>query len=250
MVTMFGKIPHTTPEDPSQPIPVPASAATTDFWQQVGRQLIRVHQVPRTQLFVPTEVPSGINPDNLEPVRTTYAQYQGQSARNPERFVDRWIGPTSHHELPQMWTGRSVFVITKRGLKALSSPSKKLRLIAPPAPSTDQSSHPVQQSPQVEVSSSTASVQTARHGPKVLRLEPEERAWLLRVHKNLGHPDVQKLQVFLRECKVSGAIVEAVADLHCPTCHELQKPKIGRPAAIHPVREFGERVAHRRSYLD
>ena len=243
MVTMFGKIPHTTPEDPSQPIPVPASAAATDYWQQVGRQLIRVHQVPRTQLFVPAEVPSGINPDNLEPVRTTYAQYQRQSASNPERFVDRWIGPTSHHELPQMWTRRSVFVITKRGLKALSGPSKKLRLIAPPAPSTDQSSHPVQQSPQVEVSSSTASVQTARHGPKVLRLEPEERAWLLRVHKNLGHPDVKKLQVFLRECKFSGAIVEAVEELHCPTCHELQKPKIGRPAAIHPVREFGERVA-------
>ena len=250
MVTMFGKIPHTTPENPPQSVPAPTSAANTDYWQQVGRQLIRVHQVPRTQLFVPTEVPSGINPDSLEPVRTTYAQFQGQSASNPERFVDRWVGPTSHHELPQMWTGRSVFVIAKRGLKALSSPTKKPRLIAPPVPCPDQhvtipgqSSHPVQQSPQVEVSSPTASIQTARHGPKVLRLEPEERAWLLRVHKNLGHPDVKKLQVFLRECKVSGAIVEAVEDLHCPTCHELQKPKIGRPAAIHPVREFGERVA-------
>ena len=126
-----------------------------------------------------------------------------------------------------------MFEITERPGSSILGVSKKARAEPHAVENQDQ---PNPERKELPVSKPCS----ANHGPKVQKLDPESRAWLLRVHKNLGHPDVQKLQIFLRECKVDSGIVEAVPDLHCPTCHEPQGPKIGRPAAIHPVREFDE----------
>ena len=33
-----------------------------------------------------------------------------------------------------------------------------------------------------------------KHWPKMLALTPEERQWIVKVHKNMGHPGTQKLR--------------------------------------------------------
>ncbi len=78
------------------------------------------------------------------------------------------------------------------------------------------------------------------HGPKFRALKPEERQWLTKVHSNLGHPNVTKMKNILQMQHVSPQVLEALADFHCDTCHELQRPKLARPAAVDIVREFND----------
>jgi len=80
------------------------------------------------------------------------------------------------------------------------------------------------------------------HGPKFLQLDKVTRQWLSKVHHNLGHPSSVKLQLVLKQQGYSPEILQGVGDFHCSTCHELQEPRIARPAALSEVREFNDCV--------
>ena len=78
---------------------------------------------------------------------------------------------------------------------------------------------------------------------KIARRTPQQRSWLLQVHKNLGHPDAKKLSMVLKQQGASPEITEAVPDLQCPTCWAHQQPKLGRPSSIHLHRDFNDRIS-------
>ena len=80
------------------------------------------------------------------------------------------------------------------------------------------------------------------HGPKFVQLAKTTRQWISKVHHNLGHPSSVKLQLVLKQQGYSSEILQGVGDFHCSTCHELQEPKIARPAAVSEVREFNDCV--------
>jgi hypothetical protein len=67
------------------------------------------------------------------------------------------------------------------------------------------------------------------HGPKFKALNPQTRQWLNKIHHNLGHPGVNKLQQVLKQQGIS-------------TCHELQVPKIARPAVLSEPKDFNDVV--------
>ena len=81
------------------------------------------------------------------------------------------------------------------------------------------------------------------HGPAFLQLPPKQRRALIKVHGNLGHPHCQKLQNVLRQQNWPSDMVNAVADMKCSTCQELQRPKIQRSAAVKDDLDFGDIVA-------
>ena len=83
---------------------------------------------------------------------------------------------------------------------------------------------------------------TCHHGPKFLALPKGEKQWLSKIHYNLGHPNVSKLQMVLKQQGYASEIVEAVADFKCSTCHELQNPRIARPSVLSEPREFNDCV--------
>lgn len=67
----------------------------------------------------------------------------------------------------------------------------------------------------------------------VLGLHQEERNWVLKMHRNLGHPGSAKL---IEPCKHLGCpkhIMEAIPHLQCARRLETSKPSIPRPGAIH-----------------
>ena len=82
-----------------------------------------------------------------------------------------------------------------------------------------------------------------RHGPKFAALPPETQSWILKVHRNLGHPGAQKLTEFCRQLGCEKQILSAIGDLRCSTCIENQVPKLARPSSIHEHGDFGDVVA-------
>ena len=82
-----------------------------------------------------------------------------------------------------------------------------------------------------------------KHGPRFMMLKPETQAWLLKVHRNLGHPGAMKLTEFCRQLGCPSEILQAIGDLKCSTCAENQDPKIARPSSIHDHGDFGDVVA-------
>ena len=71
------------------------------------------------------------------------------------------------------------------------------------------------------------------HGPAVMKLSREDRALLVKIHKNAGHPGPDKLAYLLRQQGYRPELVAAVPDLACSACAMLSRPKISRPSAIH-----------------
>ena len=82
-----------------------------------------------------------------------------------------------------------------------------------------------------------------KHGPKFLALDQDTQRWLLKIHRNMGHPGNQKLMTFCRQIQCPETIVQGVADLKCSTCLENKTPSIARPSAIHEVQDFGDVVS-------
>ena len=78
------------------------------------------------------------------------------------------------------------------------------------------------------------------HGPKFRSLPKEQQNWISKIHHNLGHPNVAKLQNVLKQQGYSDEIIRGLADFHCSTCHETQAPRIARPATLSEAREFND----------
>ena len=82
-----------------------------------------------------------------------------------------------------------------------------------------------------------------KHGPLFQALKKEEQSWILKLHRNLGHPGAQKLVEFCRQLGCPDRILHAIPDVKCSTCAEVSRPKISRPSAIHEPVDFGEIVS-------
>ena len=82
-----------------------------------------------------------------------------------------------------------------------------------------------------------------KHGPRFLELKTEEQSWLLKLHRNLGHPGVTKLQEFCRQLNCPDRILQAIPDIKCSACAENRMPSVARTAAIHEATDFGEVIS-------
>ena len=82
-----------------------------------------------------------------------------------------------------------------------------------------------------------------KHGPLFQQLSSEEQNWLLKLHRNLGHPGTAKLTEFCRQLQCPEHISKAIGDLRCSTCQETKGPVISRPSAIHEPCDFGDIVS-------
>ena len=80
------------------------------------------------------------------------------------------------------------------------------------------------------------------HGPMFRGLPQPLQQMIVKVHKNLGHPDVRQLQQTLKRNGWSDVIIQAVQDFQCDVCFEKSQPKAPRPAHIHAPREFNDLV--------
>ena len=82
-----------------------------------------------------------------------------------------------------------------------------------------------------------------KHGPLFQKLNREDQNWLLKLHRNLGHPGTAKLTQYCKQLGCPEGIVSAIEHLRCSTCQETAKPAIARPSAIHEVEDFGDTIS-------
>lgn len=82
-----------------------------------------------------------------------------------------------------------------------------------------------------------------KHGPKFHELTSEDQSWLLKVHRNMGHPSAGKLQTFCKQLGCPDKLLQAIPDLRCSTCMETSMPKGSRTSAIHDPADFGDIVS-------
>ena len=81
---------------------------------------------------------------------------------------------------------------------------------------------------------------TPLHGPCFRALTGDEKQQLVKLHKNLGHPDPMVLSAHLKAQGATEHIIRAAQDFVCDACVETQKPHHQRPAKLHPPREFND----------
>ena len=82
-----------------------------------------------------------------------------------------------------------------------------------------------------------------KHGPKFLQLDKSTQMWLLKLHRNLGHPSASKLAEACRQLDCSQEIINSLADLKCSTCLENQRPSIPRISALKSEGDFGDSIS-------
>ena len=82
-----------------------------------------------------------------------------------------------------------------------------------------------------------------KHGPKFLKLSKETQLWLLKIHRNLGHPGATKLKEFCKQLGCPTEVLEAIDHLKCSTCEESKGPAIARPSAIHSQGDFNDCIS-------
>ena len=98
-------------------------------------------------------------------------------------------------------------------------------------------------SPKSHPTSEDQEVFQENHGPAVMKLSREDRALLVKIHKNAGHPGPDKLAYLLRQQGYRPELVAAVPDLACSACAMLSRPKISRPSAIHSPQDFNDSIS-------
>ena len=82
----------------------------------------------------------------------------------------------------------------------------------------------------------------ALHGPKFRLLTDAEKSDLIKVHKNLGHPDPTQLAAHLQQLGASSRIIEAAREFVCDACVESSAFRHQRPAQLHDAAEFNDTV--------
>ena len=82
----------------------------------------------------------------------------------------------------------------------------------------------------------------ALHGPKFRLLSDVEKSDLIKVHKNLGHPDPTQLAAHLQQLGANPKIIEAAREFVCDACVESSAFRHQRPAQLHDAAEFNDTV--------
>ena len=82
-----------------------------------------------------------------------------------------------------------------------------------------------------------------KHGPKFLKLSKETEMWIIKIHRNLGHPGAAKLKEFCRQTGCPSEVLEGIDHLKCSTCEESKGPTIARPSAIHSQGDFNDCIS-------
>ena len=82
-----------------------------------------------------------------------------------------------------------------------------------------------------------------KHGPNMIALPQSDQSWLLKLHRNLGHPSKQKMEYVCKQLGCNAEILRAIPDIRCSTCLESRGPEIPRPGAVKDELDFGDIVA-------
>ena len=115
-------------------------------------------------------------------------------------------------------------------------------LAAPPTGDPSDSSVAIRTKHDPTIAEGWAPPPTPIHGPAFRRLSDTQKQELVKLHKNLGHPDPNKLGAHLVAQKADPAIIEAALEYSCDACLESIQVRHQRPGKLHEPTDFNEVV--------
>ena len=190
--------------------------------------------------------PSHLSGDTA-PLRLTIGSHRNQPGNFWDDDWEKWIGKSRRQLIRNCHPARLLITVFANSDKVLPDPSSNSPLVRDlDEPEAKRHCRPTEDRPteNTDKLDNTASEENTSqfHGPAFLKLNPQQRQQLIRMHNNLGHPDSQLLGNILRDQGWDPIAIEGIKDMHCPSCVSTTKPKIARPSHITSPREFNELV--------
>eukprot|EP00435_Cladocopium_sp_Y103_P029008 s424_g7.t1 len=79
-------------------------------------------------------------------------------------------------------------------------------------------------------------------GPKFLQLSEPRKAYIRKLHHNLGHPTAERLSRHLADLGAEGQLVQGALDYLCASCVERRPPKLNPTGSLKEARDFNHRL--------
>ena len=170
-----------------------------------------------------------------------WAQPLSQFAIHEEDFQQEL--EVFHQQLPsqRILGGESGRLPTLRRLPLPTIDKDAARAIGPVMERTKNQLRPLAESDQLQQQAQDAREQTCKDGR--LTIPAELRREVFRLHRNLGHPDLQTFLRALRHAQAKSEVVEwTKEEFRCPFCEASRKPSIPRPGHLVCSLEFNQTV--------
>ncbi len=185
------------------------------------------------------QVPVNLRNFEQSPIRHTVCLHRSQNTIH-DLGIENWVN------LKRLQRIRSsipsfghMFVQGKSSLEQVQPPARvPSQEVEPVIPSTLQDIAPSRPVGSSDVSKGWGPPPIPLHGPNFRGLLNTEKSDLIKLHKNLGHPDPRVLSEHLLAQKAPQHIVEAAKDFVCDACVESTGRRHQRPAKLHESRDF------------
>ena len=79
-------------------------------------------------------------------------------------------------------------------------------------------------------------------GPRFLKLSEPRKAYIRKLHHNLGHPTSERLSKHLAELGAEELLVHGALDYLCPSCVERRPPSLNPAGTLKEARDFNHRI--------
>eukprot|EP00435_Cladocopium_sp_Y103_P043422 s902_g12.t1 len=89
---------------------------------------------------------------------------------------------------------------------------------------------------------SWTSAAVSASGPRYLKLSEPRKAYLRKLHHNLGHPTAEKLSKHLAELGAEEQLVQGALAYLCASCAERRPPSLNPPGTLKEARDFNHRI--------
>ena len=96
---------------------------------------------------------------------------------------------------------------------------------------------------QVMTESQKADLENPKQPESFQALTTQEKQSLVRIHKNLGHPNPERFSSLLRQQGFRSEVARAALDYQCSICKSQAKPRLHYPATIRDELDFNDRIS-------
>ena len=79
-------------------------------------------------------------------------------------------------------------------------------------------------------------------GPRFLKLSEPRKAFIRKLHNNLGHPTAEKLSRHLDGMGAEEILVQGALDFLCSSCAERRPPNLNPPGSLKEAQDFNHRI--------
>ena len=204
-----------------------------------------------------------VHPDNLPHRRTVILSRLSYEVFDlgiedlqsmPNSHQKRRASMPSHVMICVFGRQREATEVPGVGKATMEDPGTMSGTLDMPVPTSDSTSRvseePHAENPEVSApdfshvmpANSWTSAAVSVSGPRFLKLSEPRKAYIRKLHHNLGHPTSERLSKHLAELGAEELLVHGALDYLCPSCVERRPPSLNPAGTLKEARDFNHRI--------